>query len=268
MRKVRNQQLPLAEATADHPKAKELAKISEILDNNNSIYELVLQDLGITDNNVGANGMTAEQVIRAAIIKQSEGYSYRELAFHLADSRTYSRFCRIGFGKSFKKSALQRGIKAITQKTWEQINMALVGYAQEQAIETGRKIRVDCTVVESNIHSPYDSELLVDATRVLARLLSEAKTELSGIAFSFADHRRRVKRRNLEIMNAKNAEGRKKSYKDIIEVTENTIGYAEKGLQSLKSYKAGTIEEWAVVVSLTALKEPPMSGLMEPLKSG
>ena len=251
MRKVRNQQLPLAEATADHPKAKELAKISEILDNNNSIYELALQDLGTTNNNAGANGMTAEQVIRAAIIKQSEGYSYRELAFHLADSRAYSKFCRIGFGKSFKKSALQKGIKAITQDTWEQINMALVGYAQEQAIETGRKVRVDCTVVESNIHSPYDSELLVDATRVLARLLFEAKTELPGIVFSFTDHRRRVKRRNLEIMNAKNAEGRKKPYKDIIEVTENTIGYAEKGLQSLKLYKAGTIKEWAVVANIT-----------------
>jgi len=69
MRKTRNQQLPLAEATADHPKAKELLKISEILDSNDSIYDLALQDFGISDNDVGANGMTAEQVIRAAIIK-------------------------------------------------------------------------------------------------------------------------------------------------------------------------------------------------------
>ena len=59
MRKARIQQLPLAEAAPDHPKAKELAKISEILDSNNSIYELALQDLGIADNNAGANGMTA-----------------------------------------------------------------------------------------------------------------------------------------------------------------------------------------------------------------
>ena len=57
------QQLPPAEATTDHPKAKELSRINEILDSNNSIYDLILQDLGISDNNVGANGMTAEQVI-------------------------------------------------------------------------------------------------------------------------------------------------------------------------------------------------------------
>jgi IS5 family transposase len=247
MRKTRNQQLPLAEATADHPKAKELSKISEILHHNNSIYELALQDLGIANNDIGAKGMTAEQVVRAAIIKQAEGYSYRELAFHLADSRAYSLFCKIGIGKSFKKSALQRGIKAISDKTWEQINRILIGYAQGEAIEKGRKIRVDCTVVESNIHAPYDSELLVDSIRVLSRLMVEAKRELPGVIFSFTDHRRRSKRRNLEIMNARNAESRKKPYKDLIETTENTIGYSEKCLQSLKSYRAMSLETWAIV---------------------
>ena len=126
----------------------------------------------------------------------------------------------------------------------------LVGYAKDQALEMGRKVRVDCTVVESNIHAPYDSELLVDANRVLARLLTEAKTELSGIIFSFTDHRRRAKRRNLEIMNAKNAEERKKPYKDLIEVTENTIGYSENGLKSLASYKAVTLDEHGLMARL------------------
>ena len=243
MRKIRNQQLPLAEATVDHPKAKELAKINEILNAHHSILELALQDIGTPDNDVGANGMTAEQVIRAALIKQIEGFSYRELAFHLVDSRVYSQFCKIGIGRSFKKSAIQKGIKAISDKTWEEINNVVVDYARKQSIEKGRKVRVDCTVVESNIHAPYDSELLVDATRVLARLLSEAKSGLPGIIFSFCDHRRRAKRRNLEIMNAKNSEGREKPYKDLIEITENTIGYGEKGLKSLSEYNAATLKE-------------------------
>ena len=92
MRKTRNQQLPLAEVTTDHPKAKEFAQISAILDGNNSIYALALQDLGTCQNYIGANGMTAEQVVRVAVIKQIEVYTYRELAFHLADSRVYSLF--------------------------------------------------------------------------------------------------------------------------------------------------------------------------------
>ena len=250
MRKTRNRQLPLAEVTTDHPKAKELSKIGEILDANDSIYSLVLQDLAESVKDAGAKGMTAEQVVRAAIIKQIEGYTYRELAFHLADSRAYSKFCKIGIGKVFKKSALQRGIKAISKKTWEQINRLLLGYAKDQDIEEGRKIRVDCTVVESNIHAPYDSELLVDANRVLARLLDAAKTGLPGIVFSFMDHRRRSKRRNLEIMNAKNAEGRKKPYKDLVGVTESTIGYGEKCLQGLTLYQAETLEQQGLKANL------------------
>lgn len=251
MRKTRNQQLPLTEAITDHPKAKEFAQISTILDSNDSIYSLARQDLGVSDNNVGANGMTAEQVIRAAIIKQIECYTYRELAFHLSDSRVYSQFCKIGIGRTFKKSALQKGIKALTEGTWQQINRTMIKYSDEQGIENGRKIRVDCTVVDSNIHDPYDSELLVDGTRVLGRILATAKAELPGIVFTFAGHLRRAKRRNLEIMNAKNVEARKKPYKDLIEVTEKTIGYSEKGLKALASYEATSLQEQALIVHLT-----------------
>jgi transposase, IS5 family len=251
MRKTRNQQLPLAEVTTDHPKAKEFAQISAILDSNNSIYSRARQDLGVSDNNIGANGMTAEQVVRAAIIRQIGCYSYRELAFHLSDSRVYRHFCKVGIGRAFKKSALQQGIKALSEETWEQINGIVLDYADDQGIEKGRKIRVDCTVVESNIHDPYDSELLVDANRVLARILAMAKAGLSGIDFPFAHHLRRAKRRNLEIMNAKKADDRKKPYKDLIEITENTIGYGEKGLKALTSYVAASLKDQALVTDLT-----------------
>lgn len=252
MRKTRTQQLPLSEAAPDHPKAKELSKISTILDANLSIYDLVLQDIGVpfsaeTNEDSGAEGMTAEQVVRAAIVKQVEGYSYRELAFHLQDSRTYSQFCRIGFTKSYGKSTLQQNIKAISAQTWEQLNRLLMDYAKESGIEKGRKVRVDCTVVESNIHTPYDSELLMDAVRVLARNLAMAKTELPGIVMEFSDHRRRAKRRSLEILNAKNAETRRKPYKDLIEVAERTIIYGEKAVRTLRGYQGVSLKAWGVV---------------------
>jgi transposase, IS5 family len=247
MRKTRNQQLPLVEGTADHPKAKELFEIGKMLDCKNSIYDMVLQDLATSSqNNVGANGMTAEQIVRAAIVQKIGTYSYRELAFHLADSRAYRQFCKLGMKKPFEKSALQKGIKAISKESWELMNRIVIGYAGEKAIEKGRKIRVDCTVVESNIHAPYDSELLVDANRVLARLLAEAKSKLPGIIFSYTDHRRRAKRRCLDIMNAKNAVRREKPYKDLIAITKKTIDYSENGLKSLASYKAVTLEEHAL----------------------
>ncbi|PID71529.1 MAG: hypothetical protein CSB34_06980 [Desulfobulbus propionicus] len=46
MRKAHNQQLLLAEAAPDHPKANDWKTISDILDDNPGIYDLVLQDPG------------------------------------------------------------------------------------------------------------------------------------------------------------------------------------------------------------------------------
>jgi adenylate cyclase len=75
----------------------------------------------------GAEGMTAEQIVRAAIIKKTERFSYEELAFHLADSITNRAFCRIGIAhKTFKKSALCRNIKSISPETREAIDRLIV----------------------------------------------------------------------------------------------------------------------------------------------
>ena len=159
----------------EHPRAKELDRISTILDSIPTIPDMVLQDLthGIKNKNCGAEGMTAEQVLRSAIIKQTEGFSYDSLAFHLVDSTTYRNFCRIGlFDKGFKKSALCKNIKAISPETWESINRLLGAYGEDKGIEKGKEVRIDCTVVCSNIHEPTDSSLLWDSTRVLTRILN------------------------------------------------------------------------------------------------
>jgi transposase, IS5 family len=79
--------------------------------------------------------MTAEQVVCTAIIRPIDCYTYRELAFHLSNSRIYRQFCKIGMGKTFKKSALQQEIKALSDKTWEQIILIVLDYAKNQDIE-------------------------------------------------------------------------------------------------------------------------------------
>ena len=78
MRKKNQKQMPLMINTIDHPHAMELESISKILDDNPIINEWVLQDLTRNEihSDTGAEGMSAEQVIRAAIIKQMEGFSY------------------------------------------------------------------------------------------------------------------------------------------------------------------------------------------------
>jgi hypothetical protein len=72
MREKSKKQLPLMHLAADHAQARELEAISRILDAEPTIAGLVHQDLcqGRELTATGANGMSAEQVLRAAIVKQ------------------------------------------------------------------------------------------------------------------------------------------------------------------------------------------------------
>jgi IS5 family transposase len=228
--------MPLMPPEIDHPQAEELSAISRILDSNPIIYDLVMQDLSPqgTKSKAGAKGMTAEQVIRAAVVKQMFEFSYKDLAFHLVDSVSLKRFCHIGIGdKGFKKSVLCKNIKAISPQSWEAINQCLVRYAKDNGIEKGRQVRMDSTVVESNIHAPSDSTLLWDSVRVLARILAKTKDLFPRSGIVFQNHRRRAKRRMLAIQHAKNKKVRKQHYCDLLKVARDSVGYAQNCIDIL-----------------------------------
>ena len=237
MRKNSEKQMPLMPPKIDHPQAEELNAISCILDRNPIIYDLAMQDLSwcVKKSKAGAKGMTAEQVVRAAIVKQMFEFSYKDLAFHLIDSVSLRRFCFIGIAdKGFKKSVLCKNIKAISPKTWEAINRRLVLFAKDEGIEKGREVRIDCTVVESNIHAPFDSTLLWDSVRVLTRTLKKAKELFPCSGIRFQDHTRRAKRRMLNIQYARNKKQRKSHYLDLLKVTRNTVAYAHNVMELLQ----------------------------------
>jgi IS5 family transposase len=239
MRKKNQKQMPLTPTTVDHPHAMELELISRILDDIPTINELAWQDLtqNVENFGTGAEGMSAEQVVRCAIVKQMEGYSYDELAFHIIDSSCYRSFCRIGIAhKGFKKSALCDNIKALSATTWEAINRILVAYAEDKKIEKGREVRIDSTVVSSNIHTPSDSRLLWDSVRVLTRLLAQAKRQFQDFDIPFTDHTKRAKRRMVAIMNVREKKSRKKHYLDLLKVTHKTLGYAHSAVCVLRGY--------------------------------
>ena len=167
--------------------------------------------------------MSAEQVLRALLVKQLNQFSYRELAFHLADSRSYRTFCQLSIIEPTpSKSTLAANIKAVKFETLEQINRELVSVAEDAGIEKGRKVRVDCTVVESNIHPLTDSELLYDCVRVLTRLMCGAR-ELLGTVVVFGNRTRRAKRRRLGVLNAKDKQQRRRVYRDLLTLCANIL---------------------------------------------
>jgi IS5 family transposase len=248
MRKNRNEQMPLCNDPVDHPMSQELETISRVLDDNSTICDLVAEDLsGGRKFDTGREGMTAEQVVRCAILKRILDCDYRELEFHLRDSTVAQRFSRLPYGKKVNFRTLQQNIKRIKESTWEKINRVLMGYAKEKGIENGSKSRTDCTVVEANIHRPTDSSLLVDCIRVLGRLISRAREEYPKCRLSLRDHLRAAKRRAMEILHGKNEKKRRKAYRKLIPLCEETVGYGREAVVRLRSLKPiGVLDRLAV----------------------
>lgn len=162
----RHDQLSLAEPWLDHPRAKDLQTISRILDENPAMAVAISQDLvlQVANPESGSPGMNGDQVLRALILKQMKGFSYEELHFHLLDASTYRTFCRIGaFDEVPGRSTIAEKVKKVRAQTLEQVNRVLLEHARRAGVEKGRKVRVDATVVETNIHAPRDSSLLYRA---------------------------------------------------------------------------------------------------------
>jgi IS5 family transposase len=248
MRESVRKQLPLVEPAIEHEHAGELHGIRRLLDEQPSMADLVHADLvrGLKTPHTGRRGkLSAEQVLMALLIKQMNDFSYEVLAYHLADSRTYRAVCGFGIGDKLPSGkTLQRDIKKIGADTLEAINRILVASAAASGIEKGRKVRVDCTVVESNIHHPTDSSLLWDCVRVLSRW-SQRAVEISDVVV--ANHCRRAKRRALGILNARTNKQRKKLYRDLLKVAHKTCADAVRALEALE--RGPTADPlWAMVI--------------------
>lgn len=222
----RHDQLSLERAWIDHPHARELEAISQLLDEEPGIAERVGQDLvrGVKNPQTGRTGMSGDQVLRVLVVKQMNGFSYEALHFHLIDSASYRTFCRFGALEAVpSRSAVADNLKKVRAQTLEQINRLLVKRAEREGVERGHKVRIDSTVVETNIHAPQDSSLLWDAVRVLTRLLKEAAETADFHAWH--DHTRWVKWRSLSIQRAPTREKRTALYAQLLKVSRKVLGY-------------------------------------------
>lgn len=253
MRKSLLDQLPLTPVPINHVHAAEVGAMGDVLDQVAEAVALVHEDLcwrgkRRIDPRKGRDGMAAEQVLRVAVLKQFLGFSYERLAFALADSNTYRSFCRIGFEqKPPTRTALQKNVKRVKPETWQAVHDLVVRKAVELGVESGKKVRTDCMVVESDIHHPNDSSLLGDCVRVFTRLMTRAK-EKFGLAFT--SHRLRAKRRVMEIANATSMTARVPLYRDLVKMTEDTLRQAERVAAELDNVQCSTPMDVALAMAL------------------
>ncbi len=219
----------------EHELGKELKFISDWLDKNPDLIDWVQRDLSnICKNNAGRNSLTAESVLRCAILKQTKNLTYEDLEFSLLDSQSCQTFGRFDRSKPLpKRSALQNNIARISDVTWEVISQQLLKDAKTQKIEKGDVIRIDSTVTDTDIHEPTDSWLLWDSVRTIVRLMDKA-VKLTECSIPWVNHRRGAKKKMHEIFNTKGIAKKVPLYENLLKYTYNSLKYIETAEQILK----------------------------------
>ena len=155
---------------------------------------------GLKQPDSGRNGLTATQILRSLVLMRIKNWDYRELRERIADGLTLRRFTEFYCAPVPKHDAFQRGFVRLTPQTLKAVNDLVVRAAVELELEDGAKLRVDTTVVQTDIHHPTDNTLLWDVVRVVTRLVRRlAKAlELPRIK-GFYDRTRSARRRMYEI---------------------------------------------------------------------
>lgn len=195
--------------------------IAKIFEAHPQLGAFVHRDLvGERRSDTGRRGLSGDQVLRIAVLKQIHGLSYRELEFHLQDSAAFRSFVGLGLDEWPRFQTLQDNVKRIQPQTWEAIHRVLIGFARSQGIERGETIRTDTTVVEANIHEPADSALLWDGVRVVTRILRRMAKQRPSLRKAFPDRRRSVKRRAYAIKFHRRSIDLVASYRSMIRATE------------------------------------------------
>jgi IS5 family transposase len=237
MRKKWDEQLSIWHYLPKNRVSQELRGISEIIHAHPEILERIYNDLAQSHRvDTGRDGMSAEQVLRCAVLKQYRSLTYEELEFHLQDSQSFRAFAKLRTGQNPSTSTLQENIKALSVESWMAVHEATLQHAEREGLEKGRKARIDSTAVETNIHRPTDSTLLQDGIRVITRWLAEGQELSPRPEYAFADHNRRAKKRGLEILNAKKEAVREKAYRDLLNLASRVRGYALMAIPVLYDY--------------------------------
>lgn len=238
MRRKFNSQMNLFSSVSSNQIAKELEYISQVLSANPQLVDLVYQDLTrARRHDTGREGLTAEQVLRCALLKQYRQLSYEELAFHLEDSTAFRSFSCLEMGQYPGKSILQENIKSLAEETWEAIHRDVVEYARREKIETGKKVRIDSTAIDTDIHHPTDSTLISDGIRIITRWLMEGKELTPKPGYLFRNHMRVVKKLVLKILNTRKEKERVAAYRELLHYAGQVVNYALAAIDELRMFQ-------------------------------
>lgn len=181
----------------------------------------------------GRLGTPAEVVLRLMALKHLRGWSFAVVEREVRANVVYREFTRIGGEKVPDAKTMIRWGKALGPKVTRAIHGRVVDLGRKRRVVRGRKLRVDTTVTETDIHYPTDSGLLGDAVRVLTRTMKQIEREVGDVGTRLRDRTRSVKYRLIEIGRSamRKSEGavarRTEAYRKLMATTKKVMGQAK-----------------------------------------
>jgi transposase, IS5 family len=182
----------------------------------------------------GRLGAPAEMVLRLLVLKHIRNLSYAALEREVRANLVYRDFTRVGGGKMPDAKTMGRWGLAVGPQVLRQVHDRLIKIARDHGIVVGGRMRVDTTVVESNIHYPTDSTLLGDAVRVLIRTMKKITDIVGAVGTKLRDRSRSVKLRLFEIARIARAKGPlnrdrlQQRYRRLLDTTSRVVGQAKR----------------------------------------
>jgi IS5 family transposase len=182
----------------------------------------------------GRRQTPAEVVLRLLILKHVRNWSYEVLEREVRANLVYRTFARIGAEKVPDAKTLGRLGQVVGPEVVADLHQRLVEMAVEHKVVRGRRMRVDTTVVETNIHYPTDSSLLGDGARVLTRVMKKLEQSTGGLVSRVRNRMRTVRKKVLAIALAARQKGaageekRRNIYKGLLSVTRKIVHQAKR----------------------------------------
>jgi IS5 family transposase len=184
----------------------------------------------------GRSQTPAEMALRLLLLKHVRNWSFDTLEREVRMNLCYRDFARIGMGKVPDAKTLARIAQALGGEVIAELHRRLVEIAQEEGVIQGRKLRVDTTVVETNIHYPTDSSLLGDGARVLTRTMKRIETKAGTLKRKVRNRTRSMNKRVIAIATASRHKGpegeakRKKQYKELLRFSRQVLNDTKRVL--------------------------------------
>jgi transposase, IS5 family len=216
-----------------------LTQLDRLLDDD-TLFQAVKADLARRRPRTRTEGRPStpvEVILRLLVVKHLYGWSYEATERWVSDSLVLRQFCRVYAEAVPDDTTLLRWANLIQPETLHRLLEHVVELAQSLKVTRGRKLRIDGTVVATNIHHPTDSTLLYDGVRVLGRTLARARAILPQTAGvtrdAVRDRTRSAKRQMKRIMDAARQRGTeaadrmRTAYQRLLALTQATVQHAQ-----------------------------------------